>query len=212
MIRHRSRLAIVLTVLNVALFGLAGYATPNLQKAEGPPPGLVSSSVFLDTGEANAAKQRWMNTFAITAGFTRFIQAELRNPRSLEEVCGSPYMPVSCDHLKNPYTGARIANKIASPGDVYIDTSIAGITVSHYWTAGGNLSIWVADFSQDLSDALGSWAKGRKNIPFLTVRPLSYNERLANSVGKYVKSVLDSYILGQHQYCPSTLTLVRQWN
>ncbi|MGH8103985.1 MAG: hypothetical protein ACREJQ_05640 [bacterium] len=177
-----------------------------------PPPVTKVASAFLNQAEANAGKQRYLNTAAINAGFSRYGEVELTYPTNLAQLCASPYMAVDCAWIINPYTQKQVEARPGSPGDISIDINVNRLKVTHYYLKGGNISKWVANFGPKMDHDIEQRARPSAFVPYSTVRPLSYNERLATSVGRYLGEVLWQYTGANKQPCPASITEILAWN
>ncbi|MGH8104302.1 MAG: hypothetical protein ACREJQ_07270 [bacterium] len=218
-----NKLQVLGFVCLVAFVGLAGPSRKPTPKPVGgsesvtlaPPPISMASTLFLSRDEAVSYKLRWMSTFAIVRGFGRYGEVELAYPKTLAELCASPYMAVDCNSLINPYTGAKVSEG-KTPGNIFIDLNGDRLSVHHYYLLGGIVKKWVSDFQDKMKLDQANKAESSKHstvsrLPYFTVRNLSYNERLASSVGRYIEQVLSEYVEGQYQPCPRSLSDVRVW-
>ncbi|MGH8103262.1 MAG: hypothetical protein ACREJQ_01935 [bacterium] len=132
------------------------------------------ASPYLNTDEAANKKTVWFNEAVVPVGISIFSQVEGRAPSSYTALCASPYLPVRCKDLINPYTGKPVEDKADSPGNLHFDpnstgTSVAitpatntsppqplkvkgtGLKVTFYHTIGGKLGNWFVFYDNNVA-------------------------------------------------------------
>lgn len=190
-------------------------------------PALSQPSLYLSENEGIQAKEAMMNIRLISRSLQWWMQAELRVPESYDSLCTTPYIPVRCEDLLNPYTHQPVIDEKNSAGNLHLEPHLEGVLSSYYWLRGGELITWSAELNPEIKgqgatasplnppkitllDVHKERAKQLKenSIPE-KLKPLSFEEKTALSVGYYLYTVLLSY-RGEYGKFPRSIREVYQ--
>jgi hypothetical protein len=85
-----------------------------------------------DVAAPEIPRERWLQMYGARTSWRPlgkalwgYLAGNLRAPDSLDTLCQSPYMPVACSDLINPYTSLPIKERKGSPGDFWMERSPA---------------------------------------------------------------------------------------
>ena len=107
-------------------------------------------------------------------------------PRSLKELCEGPYLPVSCDTLKNPYTGEPLSGS-NKPGDITFEGGGEKITLTLHIRPGLDFVSLLDNPRRFLSCALPDTGEVLASCPALEeYRGLDMASKRAYAVGRYL--------------------------
>jgi len=188
---------------------------------------LSQSTLYLSEDEGLQAKEAMMNIRVISRALQWWLQAELQIPESYNSLCSTPYIPVRCEDLLNPYTHQPIMDEKDSAGNLHLEPHPEGVLISYYWLRGGELITWSAELNPEIKgrgatrpslnppkitwlDVYQERAKQLKesSIPE-KLKPLSFEEKTALTVGFYLYTVLLSY-RGEYRKFPRSIKEVYQ--
>jgi len=189
-------------VIPLFLLIFIGENTPGTNPQKYPEPLIWSVSDFQNLTEWSQFLKVRENKSIIGAGTATYILAEMKYPASFEELCASPYIPVRCSDLINPYTGKRMEDREGSPGDVYFHFSPRGsLIITEYALTKGNIGGFddPQDFPLQLIQAMESRYSppGRPSYRERTYGKLitgTFEEKSAWAVGYYLDSLFVKYM------------------
>jgi len=181
--------------------------------------GAVAIGAVDTTCEPSFSREAWVRVYQTQTAWRPlgtalwgYLAEHLAPPESLGQLCESPYMPIACADLINPYTGVPIQEKQNSPGDVWFEkTPALKVHISVIDPVTGNLVTLPIDFQFNLDvfklqaqggrvdltpSGLKLQAQGGRPEATLAgrLRRLSDPEKTALMVGYYLDGAIWHYI------------------
>jgi len=142
--------------------------------------------------EFEARKIRFSNDAVLSTALIAMMEVEGSLPKSLEDLCQTPYVAIRCTDLINPYARRPIKNLKDSPGDFYFDFSNGWLKVYYYYLWNGKVQTGVADkkYLEDLKKQREDFLRLGVWDPALAVSKMDFKSKAAYAVGRFLKSVL----------------------